>query len=48
MDAIVVYKTKYGSTKTYAEWMNKIKIAGNEEIKAELQRQIDEFLAKKK
>ena len=34
--------------KTYAEWMEKIKIAGNEEIKAELQRQVDEFLAKKK
>ena len=31
---------------TYNEWMEKVKAAGNEEIKAELQRQIDEFLKK--
>lgn len=30
----------------YNEWMNKIDIAGNKEIIAELQKQVDEFLKK--
>ena len=33
--------------KTYGEWMKKIKAAGNDEVVAELQRQVDEFLANK-
>ena len=33
--------------KTYNEWMKKIKAAGNDEVVAELQRQVDEFLANK-